>query len=589
MLAAPLPLSSMQENLETVSRNKLALLFDPVHFEVRPEPVRDKGIDLAIEIKQNGYYTNFRFAIQLKATNRAKVNKDGSRSISVQVSNINYLMNSGMPTYYVLYDAALDQFYCEPAAQVFQTLMKAYPQQKLPKQFSVRFQNLFTTVLIETIYNDTLESGMLLRKIMPKARQGKGLLVDEDNEVYTVEQNIAFIETFGYLLMNNKDFGRIIEIEQRTHPRTKASPMFNMICGISYYQRADLFKAIELLKEAQKGIDSLDQQGKTMVRYTLLHAKNLLGILSREDFKKAISAVMEDAQPNSFLQLERAHQAFETGIGNDIDLLCSYYEAVEQIIEDDIDVADVRIKGYSQLLSSTGKLMLHELTLNYSFTIGRKNDPLHSKISVEWNRLYQQHQQKLDALINFAIGQKNFMSTSNLILDKAKWTYRAIFHHYTFSHWDAGAQQVAGELDDADANALLAQIEVIGKVIQTYEVLHHWENKYFALLHKYQLQHLLDQLEECAVTAAQMHEIILEHELNGLKESYNSLINGDTEHEKFITIFTEKRRAIDQVAKNSGIEKFIYADISEEMSAILNRNTKWSVMDLPVFRFLSES
>jgi hypothetical protein len=73
-----LPRSSSQEDLETISRNKLALLFDPILFELRHETQWDKGIDLTLEIKQHGYYTNFHFAVQLKATATIKANKDGS-------------------------------------------------------------------------------------------------------------------------------------------------------------------------------------------------------------------------------------------------------------------------------------------------------------------------------------------------------------------------------------------------------------------------------------------------------------------------------------------------------------------------------
>jgi len=63
-----LPLSNSKEDLETISRNRLSLLFDSKLFELRPEVQRDKGIDLIVEIKHDGNYTNFRFAVQLKST-----------------------------------------------------------------------------------------------------------------------------------------------------------------------------------------------------------------------------------------------------------------------------------------------------------------------------------------------------------------------------------------------------------------------------------------------------------------------------------------------------------------------------------------
>jgi hypothetical protein len=88
-----LPASSFQETLETISRNKLALQLDPTLFEPRFETIRDKGIDMTVEIKQNGYYTNFRFAIQLKSTASVKPGKDGTLSYPIEISNLNYLLN----------------------------------------------------------------------------------------------------------------------------------------------------------------------------------------------------------------------------------------------------------------------------------------------------------------------------------------------------------------------------------------------------------------------------------------------------------------------------------------------------------------
>ena len=88
----PLPSSNPMEDLETISRDKLSLLFSPILFELREEVQRDKGIDLNVELKQNNSYTNFRFAVQLKSTATIKSNKDGSISFPVETSNINYLL-----------------------------------------------------------------------------------------------------------------------------------------------------------------------------------------------------------------------------------------------------------------------------------------------------------------------------------------------------------------------------------------------------------------------------------------------------------------------------------------------------------------
>lgn len=206
--------------METISTTKLCLLFDSSLFEVRPETQRDKGVDLIVELKQNGFYTNFRFVIQLKATGSIAPNKDGSISFPIGVSNINYLLNYGMPAYYILYEHKNCLFYLEHVNRVFSDLLKAYKPTKLPRNFTVNFSRHFTPEVIQEIYQQTLENGLILRKLSPhftfrpdNLNYSRGVLIDSNNEVYSVEQNIEFINHFGFKLLGDGQFSQIVEIE----------------------------------------------------------------------------------------------------------------------------------------------------------------------------------------------------------------------------------------------------------------------------------------------------------------------------------------------------------------------------------------
>ncbi|UPT69939.1 MAG: DUF4365 domain-containing protein [Flavobacterium sp. JAD_PAG50586_2] len=113
-----LPKVNQNESLETISSNFFRPLLDVNRFEIRSETVRDKGIDFHVELKKeqsNGdsVYTNFRFAVQLKATESIEANTDGSFSIQIDSSNINYLLNNGMPSFYVFYHKPTQAFYYE--------------------------------------------------------------------------------------------------------------------------------------------------------------------------------------------------------------------------------------------------------------------------------------------------------------------------------------------------------------------------------------------------------------------------------------------------------------------------------------------
>lgn len=141
------------------------MLFAPALFEVRQELQRDKGIDYTVELKQDDSYTNFRFALQLKSTTSKEANNDQSISYPVDVSNINYLLNYGMPAYYVLYDHRTDIFYFEQVHVVLLSLIEKYHPRKFPNQFTVRFSKLLTPETIKEIYQDILKSSLLLRRV----------------------------------------------------------------------------------------------------------------------------------------------------------------------------------------------------------------------------------------------------------------------------------------------------------------------------------------------------------------------------------------------------------------------------------------
>lgn len=557
------------------------MLFDPALFELRHELQRDKGIDLTVEIKQHGYYTNFRFAIQLKATAVAKANKDGSRSFSVDISNIHYLLNYGMPAYYILYDATADLFYLEPVNRVFQVLMTKYKPDRLPKQFKIRFGEQLTADVIAAVYKQTLENGEMLRKLSPHLKQGKGLLIDEDNDVYSVEQNIAFIDHFGFDLMNNKEFTRIIEIEQRTHPRTKASPTFNLVCGIAYYQRANLFKAIELLKLADQEKSGFDPDARSLLTYNLLHAKYLLGMLDEKVFRKAISDLLRQKHNGSFLQLQKAFEVLTKSKAPSRHKMLTFYKSTEKVIQASAGISDVLIMGYARVLDMLSKLMLHELANNTNFIIGRGKAPMRELIKADWLSMDEQYSTTLDKLIRYAVKEKNFLGASNLILDKTNWVYANAYYNYAFDNWDSKERRVQGDLNNASRVALSHQVTVIDNMIKTYEMVHHIENQYSALYLKYELLHFLGRTADADATARLMENIIAGHELNGLKNKFKALLEGGTSHEKFIAALNERINHIYQIAVNSGIEEYMFTDVPEDPAGFLKQIPEWSFKQLP--------
>jgi hypothetical protein len=90
---APLPKADRNSEIQKLSIRAFEAALPVDKFTFRSEPIEDAGVDGSLELKIDGTYTNLRAQVQLKGTDSEKTNQDGSISVEVNVSNLNYLLN----------------------------------------------------------------------------------------------------------------------------------------------------------------------------------------------------------------------------------------------------------------------------------------------------------------------------------------------------------------------------------------------------------------------------------------------------------------------------------------------------------------
>lgn len=582
-----LPRSSRQETLETNSRNRLALLFDVELFELRPENLRDKGIDIIGEIKQNGEYTNFRFAIQLKATESVKKHKDGSMSYPIEVSNLQYLLNFGSPAFYILHDHPENQFYIVSVAEVYRSLLTKH-RLELPKTFNVKFTDLLDKGQFDRIYRETFDNGTLLKKLSAHIRlQSEGeqsttsFVIDELQDVYSVEQNIAFIEKVGQHLLNQHALSQIVEIEQRSHPRGKVSATFNMVCGVAYLHQANLFKAVDLLKLAYNDMDSLHPEDRSMVAYQFFHAKYLLGLINEQEFIKETAEIVASEDAGTFLQLENLHNQFVASKEADQGIkLQTYYEGTMRVVNKHPEFHDMRIVAYAKVLHAESMLLLHELAKNSLLTMGRKVDAFYDLVEADWLKFDEQFVYQLKELHDYALKHRNFGALSNLMMEKIEWEFAKIYHFHSFCSWNKDTLNIEQMVIPDDQILLEKFLSDIDKIAENYDRLQQPENQFNCLRCKYEILDFLGKSAEASQIVQEMKTLVSTYDMNALRPTYEEMLQGDIKHRKFMADLTQRRAAIDQIAKNSGIYEHLYCDIDEEMHRTLNRRPKWSITQL---------
>ncbi len=108
MYGEKLPQSGRNIELEALSFRHLRNVLPPVWSYTTPE--RDYGVDLIVEIIENGLATGLQFNVQLKASDKLKTTQDHVIH-RCRVSTANYLLRHHTPTMYLVYDARADMAY----------------------------------------------------------------------------------------------------------------------------------------------------------------------------------------------------------------------------------------------------------------------------------------------------------------------------------------------------------------------------------------------------------------------------------------------------------------------------------------------
>jgi hypothetical protein len=582
-----LPSSTTNENLETISRNKLALLFDPSNFELRSENQRDKGVDLIIELKQNGVYTNFRFAVQVKSSISTKKNKDGSFSYPIEVSNINYLLNYPMPAYYIIYDHASDAFYYEQAFLAYKSMIYKHFT-TLPKEFKIRFSKLLTQEAINDIYKSSLANGNLLRKLNPhltisssKTSGQSGISIDENNEVYSVEQNIAYINQFGLKLIDKGAYGTIIEIEQKTHPRNIVSPVFNLTCGLAYFYQGKIFKALDFLRAAQTQEQSFSSETRALLTYTVFQAKHDLGILDTDELKSKIQMLLENDGVGSFLEMEKAWKELTNREGDTSIKIQTFYTKLKTIVDKEHDRPKARTTAYGMILDAEKTILFRDFVGNFSSLIVVGNHKRFAELCETWTQLEQKYLERLDRLMEYASGTSDLQAMGNISRMKIEWHYQIAYACHFFDNWSFSELKSTGEFDEETKLRLLKDCEFLDRSIKHYKTLTQEENLILCLKLKYQILHFLkeyDRLEEIKNTIKTKVE---ENDFVTLGNRFNAVINQGTEHEKFTAKETALLIQIYTIAEQEGIESFLIERSLEGRDI----NLKWSIDNLMNFEF----
>lgn len=557
-----LPLANSNEELETISKNHFRPLLDVTKFEIRSEDFRDKGIDLHIEIKRSNKYINFRFVVQLKATETKKANNDGSISLQIYTSNINYLLNNVMPAYYVLYSKVTNTFYYENLNLFVKKLAEEKPDWHSQGSHILRFTKILTEDKIQQIYDDTIEKGLFHRKVNEKLISksaslfptdkiviDSGLYVSGDNEIRNLIENI------GLNLINEGKWKEVIIVHKNGSGNIATTSKYNLVLGVAYYYRGNLIDALSFFKAATKLKTELSAELENYLAYFYASTKNSLGLISNAAYQSQMNLLEDSDNVRLYIKLEKVKENYYSTLSGDFEEKYKLLiRDIKEIINDPKADNGIILNARCELIMLEGSknnwdYVKDVAAINAVETITGPEQALRmdsAKKFVSSNSLWFNRAKDLkeDALRN-----RNYFHYFNAVLNEVK----VIYEMQVFTKYFSIELKIPGNPSPEipDHKPVFANLlEKIEKALYYFQQVGHIENEVVTLCAKYEIQHYLNDFDNASITLSEADNLIDSYELTDKKRRIEHLKKEGTTHQKIKLwidgIFEEAERKHDE-------------------------------------------
>jgi len=593
-----LPSINPNEELETISRQRLLLLFDIARFEIRSEDRRDKGIDFHFELKKNEKYTNFRLAVQLKSTESEKNNTDGSISLQIQTSNINYLLNNGMPAYYVLYVITTGKFYYQSINDFVKKLSGKDINWQSQSSHTLRFASELSENAITGMYNTTLKKGQFQRSVNEKLinqstsfPKGDKIIVSEDLTVTSDQEIRKLIEDGGFYLINEGRWKEIIGVSKNASGNIATSAKYNLILGISNYYNGNLIDALSFLKNADRIKTELSDDILHLLDYFFAITKYALGFLNSDEYQHQISKLENSETVGLYIKLEQAKRKYYENMSADSDTtLKILLDDFNVIMNDPKADEGIQLQAKCELIYLIGSknnwdqvknvAMLNNLEELMGPNPAARKQSVHSFISAltSWRKEVQD-------LKHQTLTRRNYFFYYNVVVNEVK----VMYEMHVFTAIIEIERKIPGKEipQRPDATPLFDDLqEKLNKALHYYRSLGHIENEVVALTLLYEILHYRNEFTKAEEYLTEAERLIDLYELRDKKAQLAFLKNEGSTHQKFQSFINESKQEAENNLKewHQLVEEMSKMDEAEK-SAERSRAESYTIQLFPIGHF----
>jgi hypothetical protein len=555
-----LPLDNPNESLETISRNQFRPLFTPEKFEIRDELIRDKGIDFTIEIKKGGKYTNFKFLVQLKATEGKTINADESVSLQLNTPNINYLLNSGMPAFYVLYIKESSIFYYENVNEFVKGLYQTNPDWSKQNSHALRFSKKMGETEIVKMYDTTLKKGIFQRQVnetlvmqSTSVNSGDKILFDANFTVTGDSEIRNLIEMIGLQLINEGKWREILAVHRNASGSIASTAKYNLVLGVANYYNGNLIEALSFLKSADKNKTELKLEIAHFLNYFIAGTKFSLGLMTDQEYGKQMCQLEEADTIGLYVKLEKAKSKYYTNLSDDSkEKFDQFITDINAIITNPNADDAIRITAKCELILVQGSKnnwdnVTNIALLNAMEILTGPNQSARLQSIGSFIAAQSAWFTQVQELKRLTWESKNYFPYFNIIINEVKVTYEM----HAFTSIVQIEQKMPGQSEPQRPDTIPFFTDLLQKMemaLHYYQQVGHIENEVVCLCVMYELLHYINDFSKANAVLSDAEQLIDTYELTEKRERLKFLKNNGTTHQRF-------KGWIDKVFQTNDVQK----------------------------------
>lgn len=305
----PLPRADRNSELEQSSENALGSILPVEMFRLRCESGSDRGTDRHLEVKIDGHDTNCRSQIQLKAAEEWEANQDGSVSLSISTSNLNYLLYSPN-SLYIYWNNSTSEFRYAWAQEELVRIEKVAPQWRDQGTVTLRFIDTLDDASLLEIHRRILRQSKFdreIRELLARKTEFENVSLKIDPKTLKIEDSDTILQVLlssGMTIVASGFARECLDLVEKLTPESRRLPKIHLIRGYAEFQTDRHYLANGHLNEAALQEQNLNREERDFLDTLKELCSYRTGRISRDEYLRKQRERVQASEGNSRLSHE---------------------------------------------------------------------------------------------------------------------------------------------------------------------------------------------------------------------------------------------------------------------------------------------